>query len=458
MENNYKTCYDSIGNIEFFAFTKEKRKMEFLSDDIKKIAKRAVEKTICEKLQIEGYYDASSLIGSGKINKAEISSKLRKLNSPLANLYGQKYAKNPVELKEKWEVLNEKISKNESFLAEDEYFAIIYYILRAYKTRDMRLECIMDLCRDWNTRENKDGYDIRTSNGIIFDAKRIELHVIPSMRQYVDFLGQIKESGDKLFFRGHSNVSYDLKASLFRKEEWLSNEKKMYLELMAKCPSEFEKLGSHIEKLAEMQHYGLPTRLLDVTQNPLIALYFACEDDASDCGEIIIFSQSVDKIKYFQSDTVAMLASLPLFTKSEQRQFYQVSSPKSFNINNFNNNVERLVHEVRMERPGFKSEIRPDDLRDAIICIPARKNRRIDNQEGAFVVCGLLGEIYGSEKYNTLSRLRLQSDSGKTIICIINRKDALLNELDRLGINKAKVYPEIDDVADYIKTHVNKTV
>lgn len=34
---------------------------------------------------------------------------------------------------------------------------------------------------------------------------------------------------------------------------------------MEKCPYEFERLESHIEKLAEMQHYGLPTRLLNIT-------------------------------------------------------------------------------------------------------------------------------------------------------------------------------------------------
>ncbi len=111
-----------------------------------------------------------------------------------------------------------------------------------------------------------------------------------------------------------------------------------------------------------------------------------------------------------------------------------------------------------MERPGFKSEIRAEDIRDVVVCIPARKNRRIDNQEGAFIVCGLLEETYGGKKYNTLSNLRLKLDNKKITICIIDKKTELLKELESLGINKAKIYPEIDDVADYIKTHIDTTV
>lgn len=121
----------------------------------------------------------------------------------------------------------------------------------------------------------------------------------------------------------------------------------------------------------------------------------------------------------------------------------------------YNAKIERLVHEIRMERPGFKSEIRAEDIRASVVCIPARKNRRIDNQEGAFIVCGLLEEIYGDKKYNTLSNMRLKLENKKTTICIIDKKVELLNELESLGINKSKIYPEIDDVADYIKTHVN---
>lgn len=104
----------------------------------------------------------------------------------------------------------------------------------------------------------------------------------------------------------------------------------------------------------------------------------------------------MDSIKYFQSDTVAMLASLPLFTKGEQMEFYESSFIRSSDENNFNDKVERLVQEVRIEQPGFKSKIKVEDIRDAVVCIPARKNRRIDDQEGAFIVCGLLEEIYGN--------------------------------------------------------------
>lgn len=54
-------------------------------------------------------------------------------------------------------------------------------------------------------------------------------------------------------------------------------------------PDVFKKDMEPIELLALLQHYGIPTRLLDVTENALVALYFACKSHSATDAEIIIF-------------------------------------------------------------------------------------------------------------------------------------------------------------------------
>lgn len=86
--------------------------------------------------------------------------------------------------------------------------------------------------------------------------------------------------------------------------------------------------------------------------------------------------------------------------------------------------------------------------------IPAKNNRRLEKQEGAFIICGLLDEKYGNKNKNTIDEMRVRDKEGKKLVCIINDKEKLLKQLNSIGINKSKVYPEIDDVADYIKNNI----
>ena len=54
----------------------------------------------------------------------------------------------------------------------------------------------------------------------------------------------------------------------------------------------FSNCKTAIEKLEMLQHYGIPTRLLDITKNQLVALYFACQKSCKendDDGKVIIY-------------------------------------------------------------------------------------------------------------------------------------------------------------------------
>jgi len=75
-----------------------------------------------------------------------------------------------------------------------------------------------------------------------------------------------------------------------------------------------------LDRLARMQHYSLPTRLLDLTTNPLVALYFACKDAPTRRGEVIALTVKRRDVKYFDSDTASCLANLSHLQPAEKNR------------------------------------------------------------------------------------------------------------------------------------------
>lgn len=76
----------------------------------------------------------------------------------------------------------------------------------------------------------------------------------------------------------------------------LSFEEDLVNEFIRRRPDEFEDTHGLFNMLAKMQHYGLHTRLLDITQNPEVALYFACFDNWDRDGEMFIFREHLDNL------------------------------------------------------------------------------------------------------------------------------------------------------------------
>ena len=132
-----------------------------------------------------------------------------------------------------------------------------------------------------------------------------------------EFLTEIESLGEtkNLFFRGHSSEEYELVPGIYReikphKKNLIEFEDQIFREVISKTPQEFNGKNT-IETLALMQHYGVPTRVLDLTESALIALYFACEEEKNNKnGEVIIFNIPNESVCHFNSDKVAILSNL----------------------------------------------------------------------------------------------------------------------------------------------------
>jgi hypothetical protein len=84
----------------------------------------------------------------------------------------------------------------------------------------------------------------------------------------------------RLWFRGVNNVDYPLVPRLYRSDsevaDLLALEGEMLAEFRSRSrPLLTSEMASDWEHLFVMQHYGVPTRLLDWSENALFALYFA---------------------------------------------------------------------------------------------------------------------------------------------------------------------------------------
>lgn len=241
----------------------------------------------------------------------------------------------------------------------------------------------------------------------------IQTETINSLTKYVD---QISYYSDWMFYRGHANgKDWELKPSLARLVErnninvghfgdWKGLEDTILERFRRNVYPHLKNVPDEkIDWLVLGQNYGLPTRLLDWTENALVALFFALNEN-------------------FETES-AVWGIRPLIS--------------------------------------YTMEINLDSLEGIQIYFPKTIDPRIVAQKGCFTVEPLPHEI---NPYLSIEEQIEESDFGlhEIVKFIIpndnNIKDQLMRDLMNLGVDNSVIYPDISGLCKQIDYELKKGI
>ena len=262
-----------------------------------------------------------------------------------------------------------------------------------------------------------------------------------------------------LYFRGEHNNTWELRPSVMRPSQkgefsLRAKEGDMLLELMSRRPEDFGGALSALSQWVLAQHHELKTRLLDVTRNPLVALFYACESDKKP-GRLHIFSIPRALVKPFNSPTISIIANFSKLSRAEQNLLLgwtgdniQERKPDPEWVYIYEHAKRRLYHLIRQEKPFFDERIDPRDFFRVFIVEPQQSFERIRAQSGAFLISAFHERFERNEVLKWNPGIPIY-DHYAFVVPNENKKH-ILDELRLLNITRETLLPGLDEAAKAI--------
>jgi hypothetical protein len=244
-----------------------------------------------------------------------------------------------------------------------------------------------------------------------------------AIRDLEHFLKQIREFGGRgpvqTYFRGQGELVEQLMPSIGRKQYYAGKsvvftekqERSLLKRFRRYAYEYFRRVPTEWETLFLARHHGLPTRLLDWTSNPLVALYFAASHESDDVARTAPRGR---ERKLDVDGTVWAIA---------QRQ------------------MDRDSIDVFAEEPS------PLDVPGIRVVYPVNPSPRITAQSGVFTLHGdpwadlvkCAGKAYATDELDIERLIRWTVPAAN--------KTNIILDLECVAINSRTLFPDLDGLA-----------
>jgi len=244
-------------------------------------------------------------------------------------------------------------------------------------------------------------------------------------------LRRLNELPNNYIYRGHANSDWTLESTLERTlgEKWSRDTAAKYENYsLDKFRSKYQiyrsnehEPSSKLAWLSVMQHYGVPTRLIDFTESPYIALYFALEAySLASQNDLAVYAFDYTAIMEVALQHVGNKDSL--FNKDRR----EVASE-----------TDRVFDEI-VDRFSYSM---------LWVTEPLEMNARIDRQAGTFVLSGdseaSVEVLLSSEEYSECGAYKF----------VIKREmyESIFALLRKMNISAKTIYGDLGGLAKSIR-------
>lgn len=246
-----------------------------------------------------------------------------------------------------------------------------------------------------------------------------------------ELMHQLNVLPNNFIFRGHANSQWPLQSALERilGKKWSAeNARKFETYSWEAFKSKYHIYSGneHVPKsklswLSVMQHYGVPTRLIDFTSSPYIALYFALET---------YVPMSKEELAIFAIDYSGLMQKSIEYIQTKDREFQETRlSIECKKDLVFDNVVDRYSYDI------------------AWVTEPIELNARIDRQSGTFLVSGNL-----EKPIESVLNLPLYDDVQMVKIAIPSHLyEGIYVALRKMSINSKSIYGDLSGLAKAIR-------